>query len=90
MRRRGTMSRTLAIALAASAALAAPAAAQVRPERTFPADSASRSTKTEAPALVLGGTFVITANGFFYKAVQSDVSAEGAAPSIHYAASAEL
>ena len=40
MRRRGTKSRTLAIALAASAALAAPATAQVRLERTFPGDLA--------------------------------------------------
>ena len=59
------MSRTLAIALAASAVLAAPATAEVRLERTFPAGSASTSTKTEAPAVVLSGTFVIlaTVNG---------------------------
>ena len=35
--------------------------AQVRLERTFPAGSASTLAKTEAPALVLGGTFVILA-----------------------------
>jgi clan AA aspartic protease (TIGR02281 family) len=56
-----TLSRTLAIVLAASVVLAAPATAQVRFERTFPAGSVSTSTKTEAPALVLGGTFVILA-----------------------------
>jgi len=77
MRRRGTMSRTLAIALAASAALADPAAAQVRLERTFPADTASTSTKTEAPALVLGGTFVIlaTVNGAAQAAMRVDSGA---------------
>ncbi len=55
----------LAIALAASVALAAPATTEVGLERTFPAGSASTSTKTEAPAFVLGGTFVIlaTVNG---------------------------
>jgi hypothetical protein len=59
------MSRTLAIALTASAALAAPVTAEVRLERNFPTGSASTSTKTEAPALVLSGTFVIlaTVNG---------------------------
>ena len=71
------MSRTLAIALAASAALAAPATAEVRLERTFPAGSASTSTKTEAPALVLGGTFVIlaTVNGAAQAAMRVDSGA---------------
>ena len=77
MRRRGTMSWTLAIALAASAVLAAPATAQVRLERTVPAGSASTSTKTEAPALVLGGTFVIlaTVNGAAQAALRVDSGA---------------
>ena len=71
------MSRTLAIALAASAVLAAPATAQVRLERTFPAGSAITSTKTEAPALVLGGTFVIlaTVNGAAQAALRVDSGA---------------
>jgi predicted aspartyl protease len=71
------MSRTLAIALAASAVLAAPATAEVRRERTFPAGSASTSTKTEAPALVLGGTFVIlaTVNGAAQAALRVDSGA---------------
>jgi hypothetical protein len=68
------MSRPLAIAFAASAVLAAPATAQVRLERTVPAGSASTSTKTEAPALVLGGTFVIlaTVNGAAQAAMRVD------------------
>ena len=76
MRRRKTMSRTLAIALAASAALAAPATAEVRLERTFPAGSA-RPIKTEAPALVLSGTFVIlaTVNGAAQAALRVDSGA---------------
>ena len=45
------MSRTLAIALAASAALAAPATAEVLLERTFRAGSVSTSTKAEAPPM---------------------------------------
>jgi hypothetical protein len=49
MRRRGTMSRTLAIALAACAALAAPTTAEVRLERNFPAGSAGMSTKIVVP-----------------------------------------
>jgi clan AA aspartic protease (TIGR02281 family) len=71
------MSRTLAIALAASSALAAPASAEVRLERTLPADSANTSTKTEAPALVLGGTFVIlaTVNGTTPAALRVDSGA---------------
>jgi predicted aspartyl protease len=72
------MSRTLAIALATSAVLGAPATAEVRLERTFPAGSASMSTKTEAPALVLGGTFVILAtvvNGATQAALQVDSGA---------------
>jgi clan AA aspartic protease (TIGR02281 family) len=71
------MSRTLAIALAASAVLAAPATAQVRLERTFPAGTAITSTKTEAPALVLGGTFVIlaTVNGAAQAALRVDSGA---------------
>jgi len=69
------MSRTLAIVLAASAVLAAPATAQVRLEP--PAGSASTSTKTEAPALVLGGTFVIlaTVNGAAQAALRVDSGA---------------
>jgi predicted aspartyl protease len=71
------MFRTLAIALAASAVLAGPATAQVSVERAFPADSASTSTKTEAPALVLGGTFVILAivNGAAQAALRVDSGA---------------
>jgi clan AA aspartic protease (TIGR02281 family) len=71
------LSRTLAIALAASAALAAPASAEVRLERTFPAGSVSTSTKTEAPAFVLGGTFVIlaTVNGAPQAALRVDSGA---------------
>jgi clan AA aspartic protease (TIGR02281 family) len=71
------MSRTLAIALAAIAVLAAPATAEVRLERTFPAGSASTSTKTEAPAIVLGGTFVIlaTVNGTAPAALRVDSGA---------------
>ena len=71
------MSRTLAIVLAASAALAAPAIAEVRLGPTFPAVSASTSTKTEAPALVLGGTFVIlaTVNGAAQAALRVDSGA---------------
>ena len=77
VRHRGTMSRTLAIVLAASAGLAAPAAAEVRLERTFPAGSTSTSTKTETPALVLGGTFVIlaTVNGAAQAALRVDSGA---------------
>jgi clan AA aspartic protease (TIGR02281 family) len=72
-----TMFRTLAIALAASVVLAAPVPAQVRLDRTFPAGSASTSTKTEAPALVLGGTFVIlaTVNGSAPAALRVDSGA---------------
>jgi clan AA aspartic protease (TIGR02281 family) len=72
-----TMSRTLAIALAASAVLAAPATAEVRLERAFPAASASTLTKTEAPALVFGGTFVIlaTVNGASQAALRVDSGA---------------
>jgi predicted aspartyl protease len=75
--RNPTISRTLAIALATSAVLGAPATAEVRLERTFPAGSASMSTKTEAPALVLGGTFVIlaTVNGATQAALQVDSGA---------------
>ena len=71
------LSRTLAIALAASAALAAPASAEVRLERTFPAGSVSTSTKTEAPAFVLGGTFVslATVNGSAQAALRVDSGA---------------
>jgi clan AA aspartic protease (TIGR02281 family) len=71
------MSRTLAIALAASAVLATPVTAQVRLERTCPAGSASTSTKTEAPALVLGSTFVIlaTVNGAAQAALRVDSGA---------------
>ena len=71
------MSRTLAIALAASAVLAAPATAEVRLERTVPAGSTSTSTKTEAPAVVLGGTFVIlaTVNGAAPAALRVDSGA---------------
>ena len=71
------MSRTLALVLAASAALAAPATAEVRLERTFLAGSAGMSTKTEAPALVLGGTFVIlaTVNGAAQAALRVDSGA---------------
>jgi predicted aspartyl protease len=66
------MSRTLA-----STALIAPATAEVRLERTFLADSTSTSTKTEAPALVLGGTFVIlaTVNGTTPAALRVDSGA---------------
>jgi clan AA aspartic protease (TIGR02281 family) len=76
MRRRRTMSRTLAIALAASAVLAAPATAEVRLERNFPTGSA-RPIKTEAPALVLSGTFVIlaTVNGAAQAALRVDSGA---------------
>jgi len=71
------MSRTLAITLAASVVVAAPATAQVRLEHTSPAGSASTSTKTEAPALVLGGTFVIlaTVNGAAQAALRVDSGA---------------
>ena len=71
------MSRTFAIALAASAVMAAPATAERCLERTFPAGSASTSTKTEAPALVLGGTFVIlaTVNGAAQAALRVDSGA---------------
>ena len=70
------MFRTLAVALAAITALA-PATAEVRLERTFPAGGASTSTKTEAPALVLGGTFVIlaTVNGTTTTALRVDSGA---------------
>jgi clan AA aspartic protease (TIGR02281 family) len=63
--------------LVVSAVLAAPATAEVRVERTFPAGSASTSTKTEAPALVLGGTFVIlaTVNGAVQAALRVDSGA---------------
>jgi len=72
-----TMSQTLVIALAVSATLAAPAAAEVRLERTFPAGGANTSTKTEAPALMLGGTFVIlaTVNGTVQAALRVDSGA---------------
>jgi clan AA aspartic protease (TIGR02281 family) len=72
------MSRTLAFALATSAALAAPATAEVvHLERTFPAGSTGTSTKTEAPALMLGGTFVIlaTVNGAAQAALRVDSAA---------------
>ena len=71
------MFRTLAIVLAASAVLAAPVTAQVLLERTFPAGSASTSTKTEAPALVFGSTFVIlaTVNGAAQAALRVDSGA---------------
>ena len=71
------MSRTLAIALAASAILATPVTAEVRLERTFSAGSGSTSTKTEAPAIVLGGTFVIlaTVNGSTQAALRVDSGA---------------
>ena len=71
------MYRTLAIALAVSAALAAPATAEVRLERTFSGGSTSTSTRTEAPALVLGGTFVIlaTVNGAAQAALRVDSGA---------------
>jgi predicted aspartyl protease len=71
------MSRTLAITLAASVVVAAPATAQVRLEHTSPAGSASTSTKTEASALVLGGTFVIlaTVNGAAQAAMRVDSGA---------------
>src|SRR6476659_5278409 len=71
------MSRTLAIALAASAILATPVTAEVRLERTFSAGSGSTSTKTEAPANVLGGTFVIlaTVNGSAQTALRVDSGA---------------
>ncbi len=71
------MSRTLAIALAASAILATPVTAELRLERTFPAGSGSTSTKTEAPAIVLGGTFVIlaTVNGSTQAALRVDSGA---------------
>ena len=66
------MSRTLARALVVSAALAAPATAEVRLEGTFPT-----GTSTEAPALVLGGTFVIlaTVNGAAHVALRVDSGA---------------
>jgi hypothetical protein len=65
------------MALVASAVLAAPATAEVRLERTFPAGSASTSTKTEAPAVVLSGTFVIlaTVNGTAQAALRVDSGA---------------
>jgi len=49
----------------------------VRLECTFPADTTSTSTKTEAPALVLGGTFVIlaTVNGAAQAAMRVDSGA---------------
>jgi clan AA aspartic protease (TIGR02281 family) len=71
------MSRTLAMALVASAVLAAPSTAEVRLVGTFPAGSISTSTKTEAPALVFGGTFVIlaTVNGATQAALRVDSGA---------------
>ena len=71
------MSRTLAMALVASAVLAAPATAEVCLVGTFPAGSISTSTKTEAPALVFGGTFVIlaTVNGTAPAALRVDSGA---------------
>ena len=67
--------------LAASAALAAPATAEVMHlERTAPVGGASTSTKTEAPALVRGGTFVIlaTVNG----AAQAPLRVDSAATDV--------
>jgi clan AA aspartic protease (TIGR02281 family) len=71
------MSRALAIALAAHAALATPAVAEMRPERAFPTAAATTSTKTEAPALVFGGTFVVLAivNGSTQAALRVDSGA---------------
>ena len=74
------LSRTLAIVLAACVALAAPATAEVRLERTFQAGSASTSTKTEAPALVLGGTFVILAT--VYGAAQAALRVDSGATDV--------
>jgi clan AA aspartic protease (TIGR02281 family) len=71
------LSRTLAIVLAACVALAAPATAEVRLERTLPTGNVGTATKTEAPALVLGGTFVIlaTVNGAAQAALLVDSGA---------------
>jgi predicted aspartyl protease len=66
-----------AVALTASAALTAPAVAEMRPERTFQIDTLASSTKTEAPAVVFGGTFVIlaTVNGTTQAALRIDSGA---------------
>jgi len=71
------MPRMFAVALTASAALTAPAVAEMRPERTFPIDTLASSTKTEAPAVVFGGTFVIlaTVNGTTQAALRIDSGA---------------
>ena len=71
------MSLTLAILLAAIAVLAAPAVAETRFERIFPADGVATSTKTEAPALVRDGTVVIlaTVNGTAQAALRVDSGA---------------
>ena len=71
------MSLTLAILLAAIAVLAAPAIAETRFERLFLADGVATSTKTEAPALVRDGTFVIlaTVNGTAQAALRVDSGA---------------
>src|SRR5271169_2518789 len=64
-------------ALPADSAVNRPATAQVRLAHTVPAGSASTSTKTEAPAVVLGGTFVIlaTVNGAAQAALRVDSGA---------------
>ena len=49
----------------------------MRLERTFPTDGAAMPTTTEAPALVLGGTFVIlaTVNGTTQAPLRADSGA---------------
>ena len=71
------MSLTLAILLAAIVVLAAPAIAETRFERISLADGVATSTKTEAPALVRDGTFVIlaTVNGTAQAALRVDSGA---------------
>jgi len=72
----GILFRTLQIVLVASAALATPATDEVHLEHTSPRGAAT-PTKTEAPALVLGGTFVIlaTVNGTTQAALRVDSGA---------------